>query len=292
MVSGVFLIKIHTRSCSLKKSFVRYLIITWFLAGPFIMQAQPQTNLMPAMYTRLGAYSKDRVDLFSGFSNQAALSNLKNSSFGIYHESRFLLKELSFFKLAAGIITSTGNFGFHAASFGFNNYRVTGLGIAYGRKLNERIDIGIQFEYTGVNIRGYGRSTDIHFEGGVIIHLNDKLHSGLHIKNPVGIKLRSPGNATRLNSFGFGYEASEKFFVGLEFMKEENMPIDIITGVQYRLSRQFMVNGGIGTSTSSLYFVLSFFLHRFRFDLIAYSHPYLGITPASLILFTGKKGEK
>jgi len=107
-------------------------------------------------YTGLGAYSLDHVDVFSFTVNQAALAQLKNSSAGVYGERRFLLSELNNYAVVIGLPTAAGNLGVKADYYGFSDYNETQLGIAYGRKLGEKVDIGAQFNYQGIRIAGYG----------------------------------------------------------------------------------------------------------------------------------------
>ena len=55
------------------------------------------------------------------------------------------------------------------------------LGLAYGRKLGSKIDVGAQFNYNGIRIAEYGNAAALSFEIGVIMHLTDKLHTGIPV---------------------------------------------------------------------------------------------------------------
>ncbi|MGZ8542105.1 MAG: hypothetical protein ACXWV6_15750 [Chitinophagaceae bacterium] len=139
-------------------------------------------------YTGLGAYSINHADIFSFTANQASLAQLKNAGIGVYGERRFLLGELNNYTAAFGMPTRSGNFGLKAGYSGFSDYNETQLGLAYGRKLGNKIDIGAQFNYNGIRIAGYGSATAVSFEIGTILHLTEKLHAGIHVNNPVGGK--------------------------------------------------------------------------------------------------------
>ncbi len=142
--------------------------------------------------------------------NQAALAQIKSSAAGVYAERRFLLSELNNYTAAIGLTTNSGNFGLKTNYSGFTDYNETQLGLAYGRKLGSKLDIGAQFNYNSIRISGgYGSSSAISFELGTILHVTDKLNAGLHINNPVGGKFGKDQQEklSSVYSFGIGYYA-------------------------------------------------------------------------------------
>ena len=241
----------------------------------------------------MGAYSNHHIDVFSFHANPAALVKLSSSSAGVYSERRFLLKELSLYNLAAAVPTHSGNFGLDARYYGFADYNETQLGIAYARNLGTKADVGIQFNYYTVKIAGYGNAPAINFEIGTILHLTDKLNAGLHVYNPVGGKLGKNGEEKLpfIYSGGFGYEASEKFFFGIEIEKEEDKPVNVNAGLQYKFLTQLQARAGVSTATSSMYSGIGLGWRSVRLDVTASYHPQLGITPGLLIIFNFNKKE-
>ena len=245
-------------------------------------------------YTGLGAYSLNHTDVFSVISNPASLSQLKNISFAVYNERRFFLKELNSYTAVGGLTTHSGNFALRAGYSGFTGYNETRLGIVYGRKLGSKMDIGAGFHYHGIRISSYGSATAIGFELGSILHISDKLHTGIHITNPVGGKFGKNGQEklSSLYSMGWGYEASGKFFVCLEIEKEEDQPVNVTGAVQYRFVPQLAARAGISTASSSGWAGVGLILRSFRVDLITSYHPQLGISPGLLVLFGINKTTK
>ena len=57
------------------------------------------------------------------------------------------------------------------------------MGLAFGRSLGKKIDVGVQFNYYAVRIAGYGNASAISFDAGAILHLTDQLNAGLPISN-------------------------------------------------------------------------------------------------------------
>ncbi len=251
-----------------------------------LLPAQTLRKPISANYTGLGAYSLNHVDVFSFTANQAALAQLKNTTAAVYGERRFLLNELNNYTAAIGLPTSSGNFGLKTNYYGFTDYNETRLGLAYGRKLGTKMDIGVQFNYHGIKISGYGNASAISFELGTIFHLTDQLHAGVHINNPVGGKF-GKNNQEKLSSVytvGLGYDASEKFFISTEIQKEEDQPVNVNAGMQYKFLPQLLARVGMSTATSSGWIGIGLTWKSLRLDVTSSYHPQLGITPGLLIL--------
>ncbi len=262
------------------------------LAG---ITASGQTLRRPiaASYTGLGAYSVNHADVFSFTANQASLAQLKNTAVGVYGERRFLLAELNSYTAAAAVTTSSGNFGLKAMYSGFSDYNETQIGLAYGRKLGKKVDIGAQFNYNGISVAGYGNATAISFELGTILHITDRLHAGVHVNNPVGGKFgkTQEEKLSSVYTAGFGYEASEKFFVSIELQKEEDQPINVNAGMQYKFIPQLLARVGVSSATSSGWIGIGLMLQSFRLDITTSYHQQLGVTPGLLLIynFNGNK---
>lgn len=243
---------------------------------------------MAAGYTGFGAYSLNHADLFSFTANQASLAQLKNSAAGVYAERRFLLSELNNYTAALGLTTNSGNFGLKANYSGFTDYNEIQLGLAYGRKLGSKLDIGAQVNYNSIRIpNGYGNASAVSFELGTVWHISDRLHTGVHVSNPVGGKF-GKDQQEKLSSvyeWGIGYDASEKFLVSAEIQKEEDRPVNVNAGLQYKFIKQLLVRAGMSSATSSAWLGLGLTIKSFRLDITTGYHPQLGITPGILMLF-------
>ena len=266
-------------------------LILLFLSIHFIINGQTVRRPVAAVYAGLGSYSINHVDVFSFTNNQASLAQMKNTSVGAYGERRFMLNELSLYQFAIAVPTSSGNFGVHVGYFGFSDYNESQMGLAYARKLGNKVDIGVQFNYNGIQASGYGNSSAINFEIGTVFHLTDKLNAGVHAYNPVGGKFgkNADEKLASIYTVGLGYEASDKFLISAEIEKEENQTVGINAGMQYKFLPQFMIRVGLVTNTSVLYGGASLVLKTFRLDVVASYHPQLGVTPGLLLIYDFKK---
>ena len=268
-------------------------LILVFLSIHFAINGQTVRRPVGAVYTGLGAYSNNHVDVFSFSNNQASLAQMKNASVGTYGERRFMLNELSLYQFAVAVPTNSGNFGVHAGYYGFSDYNESQMGLAYARKLGNKVDIGVQFNYNGIQLSGYGNSSAVNFEIGTVFHLTDKLNAGFHTYNPIGGKYgkNSEEKLASVYTVGLGYEASDNFLISAEIEKEENQTVNVNGGIQYKILPQFMIRAGIVTNTSILYGGASLFLKSFRLDVVASYHPQLGVTPGLLLIYDFKKKE-
>jgi hypothetical protein len=255
---------------------------------PDTPSAQTVRTPVADSYTRVTTYSAHSADVFC--SNQAALASLKSFSAGVYGERRFMLADLSLYKAAFALPTSSGVFGFQANYFGSASYNESQVGLAYGRKLG-KIDIGVQFNYYNFKASGYGTASSINFEAGLILHVTNQLETGVHIYNPTGTKIgkQAGEKLPSIYSAGFGYDVSEKFFMGAEFQKTEDRQVDVSAGLQYRFDEKLFARGGIASATNSFYFGFGFLVNGFRIDVTASVHPQLGVTPALMLLYSSAK---
>jgi hypothetical protein len=252
-------------------------------------QAIHRTVSIP-YYVSMNAYTAQHTDLFSISSNKAALAQLDNSCAGVFSERRFLLSSLNHFVAVIGLHAGHGNFGMNTGYFGFKDYNETQIGLAYAKKLGSKLDIGACFNFNSIKISGYGNSSAINGEIGILLHLTDKLHAGINVFNPAGGKFGNDFNEklATVITVGSGYEASENFFVSTEIKKEEGLPVNVNAGIQYKFLPQLFVRVSIASETSTTYFGIGFIMKSFRMDVIASYHPQLGFTPAMLLVFNFK----
>jgi hypothetical protein len=249
------------------------------------VSAQSLRQPLSAVYLGLGAYSTEHNDVFSFTSNQAALAQVKNAAVGIYGEKRFMLTETSVYSAAMAIPSSLGNFGVSVKYLGFKNFNESQFGLAYGRSLGKKVDIGVQFNYYGYRVPAYNSASTVNFEIGALVHLTEKLNAGIHVYNPIGGEFsKTDEKLTAAYKFGLGYDASDKFFISAEIVKEEDYPVNLNAGLQYRFAQQFFARAGIASATSVSYGGLGLAWNNFRLDVSASYHPQLGVSPGLLLI--------
>jgi len=237
-----------------------------------------------------GAYSKHFADVFSFCSNPAALGNTTVGAVGVANELKFLLDAPGSYTIAASLPISLGGIGINCNHSGFDVYKETRAGLAYGKCLGP-VAIGAQFNYTSISIAGYGKVSVIHFDLGTIWQVSEKLYSGIRIKNPIGGKFGSIGNEKLAFDYtiGLGYEASESVFISTEIIKEEDRSVNVLLSLNYRLDNKFYLRGGISTATTSPWLSGGLAWKNIRVDITSSFHPQLGITPGLSLIYSAIK---
>jgi hypothetical protein len=268
--------------------------LTLFFTNQLTAQSLRYSIALP--YTSLSAYSTNQNDAFSFTGNQAALANTKQASIGVYGERRFLLATTSSYAAAVAIPSRLGNFGLSLNYAGFKNFNENKIGLAYGRSVGKKVDIGVQFNYYGYRVPTYGNASAIFFEAGAIMHFTEKLNGGVHVYNPIGGKLNNSEGEKLASAYklGFGYDASDNFFVSADIVKEEDKPVNVVAGVQYNFAKQFFGRAGFMSESTTAFAGLGLSWKNLRLDIAGSYHPQLGFSPGIMLLtnFGVKEKEK
>lgn len=263
------------------------------IAGIFCLcTGYAQTVLPPALpaYTAVNTYSVKFADAFSGAGNQALLSSLPEPVAGVYCERRFMLKELAFYAAAVTWPLQRSGLGMSIQYFGGQLFNISSVGIGYGRKLDEKIAIGMQFNYLSVHTAGYGNNNTCNAELGLLWQATESLYFGVHVYNLAGKQLNKtiPDKPATVFKVGLGYDISDKAFTSIEIEKTEDRPAGFNTGIQYIFARQFIGRIAIITGNSSYCVGLGWQWKYFRADIVSSWHPQLGLTPSLMLLFRFK----
>lgn len=268
----------------------KILLLSLFILNIKLLFAQSLRYSLAQPYISLSAYSLKQNDPLSFTGNQAALAQLKSAGIGVFGERRFLLSEISAYTLGASLQTRLGNFGIRLNYAGFKNFSENKIGLAYARKLGKLLDVGVQFNYYGYRIPAYGNASTVNFEIGAMLHLTDKLNAGLHVYNPIGGKLGkdSKEKLASVYKFGLGYDASDKFFISSEIIKEEDKPVNVIAGLQYHFAKQFFAKAGFISESTTAYAGAGVAWKNIRLDISSSYHPQLGFSPGILLIMNFK----
>jgi hypothetical protein len=280
MVKSTLLMILH-KTDVLKKTLLCFVLI---FSISFFSAAQIVRMPLTAMYSRVRAYSSAQNDALSFQGNQASLASIKDFSASVYCERRFMLKELAQYNGGFVFPTANGGFGLAAGYAGSIIFNESQVGLAYGRGMG-RINFGVQFNYYQVKLRGYGNATSLNFEAGAICRINEKLNAGFHIYNPTGSRIGKDDEERLpvIYSIGFGYDTSEKFYVGVQLEKVEDQPSGLNASMQYNFAETLFARIGIATGTSSFHFGAGYSIDRFRVDVTACLHRQLGVSPGLML---------
>lgn len=213
---------------------------------------------------------------------------IENPQAGIFYESRFSMSELSLRGGAAVLPTKSGTFGLSIASFGYSLYGESKYGLSYGRKLSEKLCIGVQANYHNVRIaEGYGNTNALTIEGGILAQLTTKLRLGAHIYNPTRTQI-SEYQDERLPTIlrlGMNYKFSDKVFVAIETEKDVDHKAVFKIGVEYHVIDILYLRAGIATNPVYSSFGFGLHLKQFKLDIASQFHQVLGHTPQLSLIY-------
>lgn len=241
-------------------------------------------------YAGTGAYSVTHADAFSLQANTAALSRFKKITAGVYGEQRFMLKELTQYGAVIVLPIQNGTFAATTAYQGSTDKNEYQLGLAYARNLGKFLEMGVKFNYNGFKINGYGNASAIAVELGTVLHLNDKLHGGIQVINPYSSKfgVNKTEKLAAVYVMGIGFEASEKFLISAEFVKEEKQEMLVQTTLQYKVLSFLQVRTGVSTGISSYWLGVGLGWRNLRFDVMTNYHNQLGLSPGVMMVYQNK----
>ena len=264
-------------------------VIILLLAGSY-GYTQSSGSPVQSRYVGIGTYSQHFTDAFSGTANQGALAEAEQITAGLYSERRFLLKEMSYYQGAVVLPAGFGAIGIAFNYFGAEPFNTSAIGIGFGKKLGKIVSIGIQFNYNDVRLQGYGSASTINFEAGLLLHLTEKLHGGLHVYNPTGGRFGrgAKEKLASMYSTGLGYELSDKVLLSAGICHEEGKSVNITTTVEYNFANRFFLRAGIATDTGNFFFGLGLQLKLCRLDVNNSWQAPLGYTPGIMLLFQPK----
>jgi hypothetical protein len=238
-------------------------------------------------YNSVGGYSKNFNDPYSFSGNEASLATLEAGNVAVYHETKYILKELNFSSVVLSFATSAGGVAIVIDHSGNKHFNISSFGIAYGKKLNDFISLGAQFKYHLYKIEGYGSEPSVQTVLALKLKLSDAVQTGfqiIHASSP-GIPLQLPLRYCT----GIGYDLSEQLYLYADIVKLSGQPVDITIATLYALNRQCLVTAGILTSPGSPFISVAYRVKSNTSKFSLNYNPQLGFTPSLMVSFHLKK---
>lgn len=240
----------------------------------------------------LGGCMLNLNDLWSTQNNQAGMAEIKSFSFGMAYQNRFLIKETSAFSLATALPVKFGTLGISLHRFGYSAYSENKFGISYGRKLGNKLNIGLSLNYFLISIGDdYGNKGLLSFDIGFQAKISESLSLGLHAENPLMIKLNKQENEVLFSALraGLMYSFNYPLFISLEAEKNNYVQKIIFRlGIEYTIKNKFSLRLGSSNSEEIFSFGCGLKLGSLSINLSAAMHNTLGFSPQSDIIFHTK----
>ena len=225
-------------------------------------------------------------DIYSSFGNQAGLAHLEGVSFGVLGEQKFQQAEFGTVAAMVAIPTKSGTFGINTLYYGFEGFNQQRLGLAYARKLFEKLSIGAQFDLLNTRIPDYGSNLVVTFEAGLQIEVAEGFHLGAHTYSPAVVQISEDDYLPTLLSIGLSYAPSDQFRVNAEFEKDIQFPMRFRSGVEYQIIDILWLRAGFASNPSEATFGFGVYFKNLRIDMASQYNFTLGLTPAIGIAYT------
>ena len=232
----------------------------------------------------VNAYSSNHADISSCFINHALLSGVKRSQIGFYGEQRFMMKENAGVYLMGVCKTGFGNFGVDAGMRGYSGFNQFQIGLDYAKELSNTIHAGIGFGYFSNRISEFESNSFFAASFSLNFHPLQQVNTGFQIEKSFNKKYYADDDEIPIACrFGFGYDVSKEFMIGMLVYKKMGIPVNISPGILYAFSKKMSFRFGYSGDTQSLCTGLDLTYKELALHLFFSHHPQLGISPGILM---------
>ena len=258
--------------------------ISLFFALVFGGQLYAQSGLPAIAGARGAAMGNATVgfqDINSIFANQAGLAHLKRSAFTAIAENRFVGFDLRSVAAAAAIPGPAGTFGLALQYFGIEEYNEQKVGLAYARKLSDRIAIGAQIDFLRLQVQDFNSQNLVTFEAGLQSQVSKQLTLGVYLYSPARVTTVGGESLPTIFKLGGFYRASSKLRLALEVEKDLDFPAEIHLGLEYKIIAALAIRLGTQTQPNEVSLGFGYLVQeQVQLDVAATYHEILGITPS------------
>lgn len=265
---------------------LRPLLLLFFVCtcAPALNQLRAQDGLFPAFDIRsrlMGGTGLNASGIDALWTNPAGLAKTPQSiEAGGTVEQRFGLSELNTATIGAARGFGNGGFGLQLGSFGFDSYRETRIGVAYGRKLTSKFSVGADFAGFATSTNGYASTFDVTFGIGMQLEIVPELSVGARIFSPFRTERLPDEYLPQLLALGISYRPSEKVILNAEVHQDTDHPLRFRAGAEYLPAEELSIRLGVATESSEISFGLGYrVIDGLELSAGAIWHEVLGVWP-------------
>ena len=223
-------------------------------------------------------------DTWSTFHNQAGLAEIDKFSAGVFYESRFMVDELSHVAGTLAIPVKSGTFGFSFSQFGKGTYKEHKLGLAFAKKLTQKLNAAVQLDYFSnrlpENENAIGFAT---FEAGIIYAATKELFLGAHVFNPIQKGFETPEGNQEIPAalrFGGHYQFPKMVLLIFEVEKNTENPFLFKSGLEFSPVKNLALRFGVSGKPVSYTAGIGYKTGKISTDIGFSYHGNLGLTPS------------
>lgn len=223
--------------------------------------------------------------------NVASFVNSEFNGFLVNHQINYFVKELS---------VSLIQFNYHINKYsciqsafsysGNKNFNETNFQIGYGKKLGEKLNAGITFNYSRLNYSDNSYSTIPIATPTIYIFAKatNKIHFGCSIHNPARIKIKSKQNYPASLIGGVSYLPTDKTKLAIVAIQENGKEMKFSVGLEYMFMNTLELRAGYQNKINLLSAGLSLILKNLQIEFAYRSQLIIGNSTSLSILIPVK----
>jgi hypothetical protein len=261
------------------------LLHIFWLIFPTSLLAQMTQDYTGSIATGMGGAALNAENIWAVRNNPAMLSALKKKEAAVDHGRIYANSGLSSTAVALVIPHQKANLGAFACQSGYSGYRYLQTGLSLGKKLSEKLDMGMQLSYASFDFgdRQYGSRHSLNSAIGAVIRLPKNIQMAVVVNN-----LHRPGiSSTPANRETMSLKAAVSYATGKNtlFMADVIQPNGARAifrlGMEYRYQEQFIFRAGLADNADfgQVSFGFGFKHKQLVWNSAALWHPLLGLTP-------------
>jgi hypothetical protein len=262
-----------------------FLVAIWIIACQKL-HAQARFYPFAPIYVASARYSEDFGNSLIASMNPAMIPTLQGFEAGIFAEKKYLSQDINLVLVSAGAFYNNNGGTVSLQHFGNTDYNETALSLGYGKKIG-RIQTGILFQYINVNIGGTAKSSFLQTGIASVIKITDVVSSSIKILNP-NLLIFTGSNEWRLASafsLGFGWHASTDVYTGIETLKQEGRPLNIIFNLHYEFAERLYADLSWSTQSNQPFVSAGCKLNNINIEAGCSYHVNLGASPTIIIIY-------
>ncbi|MBN2031555.1 hypothetical protein JW824_15090 [bacterium] len=211
------------------------------------------------------------------FFNPAGLSKSKRTMFAFYISHPYGLHELTSEAFSSIIQTRFCQLGATIRTFGSTLYRENTFAVGFGRRVFNRIHMGILIHIVHIQIARYGSDMIWMIEGGSLFEVTDRLTWALCIKNMNQAVIgEQKEHIPWIMRLGISYHLIHHTLLTLEMDKEPRFPLDLKGGLEISPISTLRIRCGFGSNPSTVSAGIGLVWNIFSLDYGLSIHPVLG----------------
>ena len=265
-----------------KPAGLKFLCCSLFLLPSLWAGAQGQGVGESARTRALGGTGITLTTAEAAFTNPAGLALTPAPGAVVSAEQRFGLSDLTFLNAAvAHPLGGSGGVALSLSAFSLDVYAEQRFGLAYGYRLNDRLQIGVELTTFSSQAEAYESYFDLTGGLGVRYLVSEEITLGARLFSPVRVTQGEGEDfLPQLLALGGSYRFSDQLSLNAEVHQDVEYPARFRFGLEYLPVESLAIRLGLATAAAELSFGLGYtVLDNVRLAFSGSYHEQLGWSP-------------